>query len=555
MMEKTGVAREPMLTGGQTIGGARYVVQKFLETKRGANLYRATDTATNLNVIVKEKPRLPEDVPSNHTVTLPVDEEWTAALDRNPWRDEFTILRSVSYPTVVKAVDTFREGDDCYLIVEQLEGSDLAYFMTKHPVTVQQSLDWLVQLCQSLSQLHRRGIVHLDLQPRYIVVTHDMQRVRLTGFDRARQLPAPGGFSEYTPGYSPPEQYGQERLAPDQRSDIYSLGIIWLSLLTGLKPVEHQQRHPRTPFIFPPVAELRPAIHPQINHLIARMTEPNPTQRFKSIDEVKQAVLEILARTPIMAGFSTHVGRVREGNEDSYYVQNVVAHTQSQSGQLGVFIVADGMGGVQAGEQASALAVKQTAEVVVSRLNHWNIDQADVDFQALLKESIKSANLKIHDTARQRPDLAGMGTTITVAIVRENFAYIGHVGDSRAYLINQHIVEKVTRDHSLVGRLLEIGQITPEEAAVYPQRNLIYRSLGTYPDVEVDFYQRPLRPGDSVLLCSDGLNNHVEDREIAEIVRAHVDPQIACQELINLANARGGEDNITVVVVRLEEIR
>lgn len=553
-MEKARAEQSTTLAPGHTIR-ARYAIQKFLETKRGANLYRAFDSATNLSVIIKEKPRLQDGDAPPHSVNLPVDQEWAPALDQNPWRGEFTILRSVSYPTVVKAIDTFAEGDSCYLVVEQLEGSDLAYFMTRHPVTPQQSLDWLVQLCQSLSQLHRRGIVHLDLQPRYIVVGPDMQRVRLTGFDRARQLPIQKGFSEYTPGYSPPEQYGHDQTAPDQRADIYALGIIWLSLLTGLKPVEHQQRHPRSPFIFPPAAELRPAIHPQINHLIACMTDPNAERRFRSIDDVKRAVLDILAHSPLLAGYSTHVGRVREANEDSYLVQAVVSHTQSQSGQMGIFIVADGMGGVQAGEQASALAVKQTAKVITEQLNHWNIDQADIDLAVLLRDAIKSANLLIHETARQQVALAGMGTTITAAVVRENFVHIGHVGDSRAYLVNQQAIEKITRDHSLVGRLLEIGQITPEEAAVYPQRNLIYRSLGTYPEVEVDFYQRPLRPGDSILLCSDGLTNHLEDREIAEIVRAHVDPQIACQELINLTNARGGEDNITVLIIRLEEIR
>jgi protein phosphatase len=131
--------------------------------------------------------------------------------------------------------------------------------------------------------------------------------------------------------------------------------------------------------------------------------------------------------------------------------------------------------------------------------------------------------------------------------------YVGHVGDSRCYVINRFGIEKISRDHSLVGRLVEIGQITEEEALVHPQRNLIYRALGTYPNVEVDVYQRSLKLGDWVLLCSDGLTGHVKDTELQSIVMAHHDPQMASQHLVNAANLRGGEDNISIVLVNLAE--
>ncbi|MNX77774.1 Serine/threonine phosphatase stp [compost metagenome] len=170
-----------------------------------------------------------------------------------------------------------------------------------------------------------------------------------------------------------------------------------------------------------------------------------------------------------------------------------------------------------------------------------------------MQQAIKNANARIYETGRHNQDLSGMGTTVTAALVFGQNVFIGHVGDSRAYLINREGIEKVSRDHSLVGRLVEIGQITLEEAAIHPQRNLIYRSLGTYPNVEVDLYQRPLKIGDWLLLCSDGLTGHVADEELQEVVINTSDPNLAARRLVNLANQRGGEDNITVVLVNLAE--
>jgi protein phosphatase len=145
------------------------------------------------------------------------------------------------------------------------------------------------------------------------------------------------------------------------------------------------------------------------------------------------------------------------------------------------------------------------------------------------------------------------GTTVTAALGFGQMVYVGHVGDSRAYLINRFGIEKVSRDHSLVGRLIESGQITPEQAATHPQRNLIYRSLGTYANVEVDIYQRQFKIGDWLLLCSDGLTGHLLDEELQVVVMQTADPNLAARKLVNLANQRGGEDNITVVLVNLAE--
>ncbi len=522
---------------------SRYRIDAFLEVKSGANLYRAVDEVTHLTVIVKEKKR-PQSRATPSQKAL-----------RNPWYDEFTILRSISYPTVVKAVDMFEENARYYIIIEQLEGRDLGFFLTREKVSVHQSCDWMIQLCQSLSQLHRRKIAHLDLNPRCIVVTHDLQRVRLTGFTRALQLPIMFPVQSDTPGYSAPELELQETHAIDERADIFSLGVIWHQLVTGINPLKHRRDEDGL-LIFPEITYYVPDINPQINSIIMKMLEPDPRYRYASIDEAKRAILNLFHSTPFYASFITDVGVIREANEDSYFVQDW--HYVSQTRQLshGIFIVADGMGGAQAGEYASAMATREVSNIVNESFERLKRNPAEeINLLDILEEGIKKANKSIYEAARRNPELQGMGTTVTAAVVYQGVVYIGHVGDSRGYLLSRGEIQKVTRDHSLVGRLLEIGQITEEEAAVHPQRNLIYRSLGAYPNVEVDLYERPFVPGSSLLLCSDGLVEHVKDEEIHTMVTESEDHWRACNKLVNTANIRGGEDNTTIILVYMDDLR
>lgn len=531
----------------ETLLAGRYRIERFLEYKNHSNLYRAIDQATNLTVIVKEK----ED---QTTASAMPDSEWAEKAYDNPWQNEFLILRSVSYPTVVKALDIFKDSDRAYLVLEQLEGRDLAYVLRSGTeISVQQSLDWMIQLCQSIGQLHRRQLVHLDLNPRYVVVTPDGLRVRLTGFHRSLILPS-GVKPEATPGYSPPEQFGYLGGRVDERSDIYALGAIWHHLLTGNSPENYwANEHER--FNFPDVSAFLPSIHPQIERIVRRMLAPDPDERYSTIQELKAHLLALINNPQRWVGHCSDVGLCRQGNEDSLAVFDLNFTTQSNQSGLGLYVVADGMGGVNAGEIASALAVDTVTSHIQAALANLSegVDDPTGEIRTALQQAIKNANQRIHETGRYNADLSGMGTTVTAGLIFGQNVFIGHVGDSRAYLINREGIEKVSRDHSLVGRLVEIGQITLEEAAVHPQRNLIYRSLGTYPNVEVDLYQRPMKIGDWLLLCSDGLTGHVADEELQEVVITTGDPNLAVRKLVNLANQRGGEDNITVVLVNLAE--
>jgi protein phosphatase len=521
----------------------RYRIDSFLEVKKGANLYRALDEVTNIIVILKEK--IHKNFERRTNLDIGNDK-----IKDNPWYDEFAILRSVTYPTVVKAVDIFSENGKYYLVVEQLEGNDLRYFLTKNKINIQQSCDWMIQLCQSLSQLHRRKIVHLDLQTRYIVVTKDLQRVRLTGFDSAVQLPFKNNNPEISI-YSSPELIFNKEV--DNRSDIYSLGVIWHEIITGFKPTEENIKDKW--FKMPEILEFNPSISPQLNRIINKMLQVNPDERYNNVDELKKDILSLYNSTTYVVGYYTDVGMVRDSNEDSFSVYTKKYLSQTNSLNYGIFVVADGMGGAKAGEYASAIASKEVSNYISYYLEETSQNNLnDDEIRNILEHAVKRANTFIYKESKENKEYSGMGTTLTAALIYDNQLYIAHVGDSRAYLINQSSIEKITRDHSLVGRLLELGQITQEEALTHPQRNLIYRSLGGFPAVEVEIYQLVLKANDYILICSDGLYEHINDNEIKTIVLSSDDPSKACKHLINLANIRGGDDNCTVILIKIQGI-
>ena len=234
--------------------------------------------------------------------------------------------------------------------------------------------------------------------------------------------------------------------------------------------------------------------------------------------------------------WKTDTGRQRRDNEDSAYVR------------VPLFVVADGMGGAQAGEVASALAVEEFRKGLPdSDAEHTSAEQR-------LAERVQSANRRIYDTAQIEHEHSGMGTTLTAVYLDESDLAIAHVGDSRAYVLRDGELTRLTHDHSLVEELMRRGKLTPEQAAEHPQRSIITRALGIEPEVEVDTWSFPGRAGDVVLLCSDGLTSMIDELKIAQVLRAEPDLDRAGERLIHEANEAGGRDNITVVIFRLEDV-
>jgi protein phosphatase len=255
----------------------------------------------------------------------------------------------------------------------------------------------------------------------------------------------------------------------------------------------------------------------------------------------------------------TDVGRTRDHNEDCFVVADLSSQQASLQPEVRehyvgtrgtLFVVADGMGGAAAGEVASEMA---TDAIYQHMLDNWirDEDQGPQQFAFRLKEAVEVANTKIHQYAQDHPDLRGMGTTTTAVGVLGDQLYLTQVGDSRAYLVRNGVGVQLTKDQSLMQRLVDAGELTEEEAEKSERRNIILQALGPDPKVRVDLTNQQIREGDAVVLCSDGLSGQISRDEIAEVVaQANKDLMQICGELIEVANDRGGPDNITVVVAR-----
>lgn len=234
----------------------------------------------------------------------------------------------------------------------------------------------------------------------------------------------------------------------------------------------------------------------------------------------------------------TDMGRTREINEDNFAYLDI-------KGNRILLIVADGMGGHNAGEVASKIAVNSVMDYIKANIKDI-INSSEVI--ELLKESIQKANSDIYKESINNSGCSGMGTTITAAFIYSGHVCIGHVGDSRAYIFKDGKLCMITNDHSLVAELLKNGTITEMEAQHHPQKNIITRALGTADDVEVDIELAQIDEGDIILLCTDGLTNMVCDEEIEEYLSDNTDVDAAASKLVNRANQLGGYDNITVII-------
>lgn len=290
----------------------------------------------------------------------------------------------------------------------------------------------------------------------------------------------------------------------------------------------------------------------------------------------------------LTAAYKTDVGKQREQNEDKPYT------FISEEGESGLFIVADGMGGYQAGEVASKLAVEKISEALKTffvplseqptvkltpfaeqetiKLHPVEPGQSErspipavahktrrlpetpvaKNVEDALKSAIQQANKAILSYGEAQSSARGLGCTVTAALVESDTAFVANIGDSRTYLFRNGELTPLTRDHSLVARLVEAKQIEPEDVYTHPQRNLIYKSLGAgHKTVDPDVFHWPLQPGDTLLLCCDGLWEMVRDSDLARVLSEQQDPQKACDILIDMANANGGEDNITAIIVHI----
>ena len=280
--------------------------------------------------------------------------------------------------------------------------------------------------------------------------------------------------------------------------------------------------------------------------------QPNSGDAHSPMAEMNYpAVLASLAPGLTVSKISD-IGQVRERNEDAFLAVDLTLQNDDGLVPVGLYIVADGMGGHQKGEIASSLAAQVSArnilqDVFLPFLSADKQNDSRRPINEALIDAVQAANLTVY---QQVPEA---GTTLTLALVFGHKVYVAHVGDSRAYIFNQATLRQITQDHSLVARLVELGQATPEEALTHTHRNVLYRAIGQAGSLEVDTYLQPFPVGSCLLLCSDGLWGVVSDEEIADILTYAPTPQKALEQMVAAANQKGGEDNITAVLVFMGE--
>jgi len=308
------------------------------------------------------------------------------------------------------------------------------------------------------------------------------------------------------------------------------------------------------------VDELEPELTPEVTASDAEtvVETPPPIDEVEVVPSVPRTPpTEIPTPKPILTrqrqsltyGIASDVGILRDNNEDACFGMQWHSITVDDRPDFGLFIVADGMGGHLDGERASGVAVQTLAaemldSIYVPMLKDFNAGSSPTILEALVNASEKANRAVIKR-------VPGGGTTLSAVAIVGNLAYLVHVGDSRAYLLHENKIEQLTTDHTLVQRLIEMKELTLEEAEHYPQKNVLYRAIGQNEQLKMERLIRTLPPGSQVLICTDGLWDLVEEDAIRDVTMESSSPQEACDNLVRIANDRGGTDNITVIVFKV----
>ncbi len=540
---------------GRTIAG-RFIVQSLQWTAPTYNAYEAVvQDSSSLRYTIIEQ-RLSSSDPfagvSPVTVASGMEGKVSGSLeDAAAGFERFGLFKPIEHSI---------EGKDIYIVLEHISGQAVAHF---DQTDEKEARAIGVQLCALAEQFHRHGWVYNGFEP-YGIVLDQGRQVRLIGFDRARQAGTlvPDAPIYPSRGFTAPELFSSDAVY-DVRSDVYSIGAMLQFLLTGESVSASEGLG------LYPVA----TVFPNFERLLSRALAENPSERFQSIAELRQALTELNLPVVLQSGHFTDVGLVRELNEDSVLALNLTQYYESVQTQIGLYIVSDGMGGEAAGEVASRVTVRAVAEWMTEKLISASLKSTrdekiaaptqtgglrlavanghEMATTEMLKQSVVAANREVMAYAAANPQERGLGATVTVAMMVGEVLTIAHVGDSRCYLLSGDALVQVTEDHSLVQKMVNTGNLSRFEARSHPYRNVIYRSIGADEQIEIDIIRKKLTSGDMLMLCSDGLNGMLGDDQIRDILLVNPDPTAAAKELVVAANAAGGEDNTSVIVVRI----
>jgi serine/threonine protein phosphatase PrpC len=417
-----------------------------------------------------------------------------------------------------------------------------------------------------------------------MVVISPEGQARLTDLTDMLPLPLPESPPIRGSLYTAPElAAGHGKV--DARADLYSFGAMLYSLHVG------RELNERTDFDRPgepkPFIPRFPDIHPAFGRLLTKTFRKEPDSRFPSDEAGREdptgfteliRTLGVLRRSidnvRLEIASWTTTGIVRTGNEDAYALLHACESRQDDVGEAALVLLCDGMGGYEAGEVAAALAIQAMRQHLLQQKAFAHLAGASIfptdaltspgpeghapapldveQCKLLLRGALKEANKQVF-TASRAPGSKrrGMGCTAEAVYVDGNSVVVGHVGDSRTYHLHEGRLIQLTRDQTLVNRLVELGTLTPEEAESHPRRNELQQAIGGQPDVEPGLYAGVLKPGDWVVVCSDGLSNHVTPAMLKEMLQSEAQSaEMAARRLVNLTNIEGATDNATVVVIR-----
>ncbi len=447
---------------------------------------------------------------------------------------------TVNHPAFQRAADGFADGGRVYLVYPDEQFVALAQRRGGLKMSEGEAVGIAIQVCQGVSFLNRRGLRLNDICPQSVAYGPG-GRVKLLGLDYVSNDNELQSEPIFNDGYTAPEVYRGKRV--DKRADVFSIGALLYSCLTGERLESESWREEAGLVRFYPPH----VVSPELEQVVRRALLFDPQGRWPTVDALKAELVRLNAAVRIRAAVMTDVGMVREHNEDATMAVEFVRQSLVGPAESYLYVVADGMGGAEAGEVASAIAVEAIRNYVEDGLGRAEAQNPS----QLLTAALEEANRKIIEYQAAHPESRGMGSTAVSLLIVPPEGAVAWVGDSRVYLSDASGLRQLTRDHSLVQRLIEIGQITPEEARHHEHKNVITRSLGARQSgpAGAEGLALKLKRGDRVMLCSDGLTAHVEDKTISEVLRRHDDPYAATRELVVAANAGGGTDNVSVIVV------
>lgn len=432
--------------------------------------------------------------------------------------NEYTLAGwNLVHPNVLPPRLAFEDKGKCYVAVdEQTWGTAL---QAVPPQDLSLVTGWGIGLADGLAYLHSLRVIVGEIKGNEVALNQKM--AAWAEFENARLIT--------------PDDWGHNGTTLIA-ADVRQLAGLLYRLITSQTQFEPNHR----------------ALTPKANAIFMRALGD---MGYQTAAEFAQGLRDIESSIRRPGGLDIHaarlsdVGQERDLDEDSILTLELGQVYRSASRPLGVYAVADGMGGHEGGDVASRLAIRAIARRAIEGLVKPHLEESttSIDFEKWIKEAVQDANQAV--LTRRKAARTDMGTTLVMAVIDNDTAHIGHIGDSRAYLLRDTHLQPLTVDHSLVERLVATGQIKPEEAATHPQRNVIYKNIGDKAQIEPDIRQVKIQPGDVLLLCCDGLSGEVSDADMGNIILNSPSLPVACRELVRAANLAGGHDNISVVLI------